>query len=815
MPHQPEPAAKSSWEITFSGYCVADEGRREVVSALGNGVYVVRAATMDSRQDGRHYPGTYRAGCYNRLPNTILGEHDETESLVNLPNWLLLSIRVAGGAWIRLDDVQVLDYSQHLDLKRGVMRREFLVRDEAGRHTRVSEEHIVSMASPHLCAARIRLTPQDWSGTVEVLSSLDGDIGNFNVARYEDYRHGHLGEMRSEIADDHTVLLKSRTSHSRTAIAIAMQTRISNRDFRAQPVRSGNAEIALHLQTETESENTVIIEKTAALYTDRDGSPDAAADAALRALRQTGDFPQLLDAHQNAWEALWEHCPLDAENTSLALTLRFHVFHILQTISPHTAGLDVGIPARGWHGEAYHGHIFWDELFVLPFLNFRYPKLAKAILMYRYRRLDAARAAASECGCRGAMYPWRSASEGREVTPRHQKNMLSGQWMHDHTYLQRHIGAAIVFNIWQYYLATNDKDFLAEAGAEMMVEIARFWSSIAKPNAKGDRFEIKGVLGPDEFHNAYPGSARAGLDNNAYTNVMAAWSLCRALDVLELLPGECRQTLMERLELSEDELDLWDLISRTMTVPFHGERIISQFEGFAQLPEFHDDLIPPEFADERVDWALHAIGKSPNDYQVTKQADVMTLFYLLSEEDVISLLARLGYRFTHADICRTAQYYLERTTHRSSLSKVVYAGALARLEPQLSWDLYQHALCTDLDPLKGESIAEGIHLGAMGGTIDILQRRYLGLVPRAEGLCINPALPAELGKVDIGFEYGGLMLRMTSEEGLVQIHSRPINSSALTIMHGDQRISLEPGQSLALRGSPWQGRTQTGPEPCN
>src|SRR5690606_34228393 len=135
---------------------------------------------------------------------------------------------------------------------------------------------------------------------------------------------------------------------------------------------------------------------------------------------------------------------------------------------------DMGVPARGWHGEVYRGHIFWDELFVFPFLNFRFPDLARSLLMYRYRRLDQARHNARNAGYRGAMYPWRSARSGREVTPRHQKNLLSGHWMRDPTWLQRHIGSAVAFNVWHYYLATGDTAFLVDYGAEMMLEIARF-----------------------------------------------------------------------------------------------------------------------------------------------------------------------------------------------------------------------------------------------------------------------------------------------------------------------------------------------------
>ena len=160
------------------------------------------------------------------------------------------------------------------------------------------------------------------------------------------------------------------------------------------------------------------------------------------------------------------------------LKLRVHIFHCLQTASPHSIDLDVGIPARGWHGEAYRGHIFWDELFIFPFLSLRLPTLTRALLSYRYRRLPEAKRAAREEGFEGAMFPWQSGSNGREETQKLHLNPESGRWNPDNTHRQRHINAAIAFNIWQYYEATDDYEFLTAFGAEMFLEIARFWASI-------------------------------------------------------------------------------------------------------------------------------------------------------------------------------------------------------------------------------------------------------------------------------------------------------------------------------------------------
>lgn len=789
-----------AWTIGCDRYAPDDEPRREVVLALGNGVFVTRAALPDGSEDRHHYPGTYHAGCYDRVPNEIAGERDLTESLVNLPDWLPLALRVDGADWWRLDSLEILEYEHSLDMQAGCTRRTVLAVDAAGRRFRLCEERLVSMADPRICAMRLTLHPLDWSGTVEIRSLLDAGVVNANVRRFEDYEKRHLRLIETRFSSPATVLLRVRTSDGRTEVACGQHTRIVTpcERVRTEPAPSGAGHL---LRVDAGEGQPVVIVKTAALCSTVDPSCRDTARSVMEALAGACDFDDLRRAHAAVWQSLWHRIAIEAETVDLRRALRFHAFHILQTVSPHTVSLDAGIPARGWHGEAYHGHIFWDELFVLPFLNFRFPEIARASLIYRSRRLDAAREAARKAGYRGAMYPWRSASDGREVTPRHQKNLLTGSWMRDHTYRQRHIGAAIALSAWQYWLSTGDDDFMQQYGAEMMLEIARFWGSIAEPVPGSDRYRIAGVIGPDEYHNAYPGRADAGLDNNAYTNLMAVWTLCRARELLDLLPAECSGRLRERLGLTDEELALWDRISRRMTVCFHGNGVISQFEGFDELEEFDPAMLPEPLAGERTDWALRAIGRSPDEFQASKQADVLTLFHLLDEGEVTGMLQRLGYPCGHEVLRNSADYYLPRTLHRSSLSRVVYSGALARSDPRRSWDLWRHALETDLNPLKGESVAEGIHLGSMASTIDILQRRYLGISAVVGGLRVEPALPAQLGRIRLGLRYRGQKLEAEARDGTVRITASRDNVATVRLLHGQECTVLAPGDQAVVAGT--------------
>ncbi|TFY97536.1 glycoside hydrolase family 65 protein [Ramlibacter rhizophilus] len=792
-------SAGSAWQLAYEQFDPDDEGRREALLALGNGMLVLRAATVHAAQQGPHYPGTYRAGCYERLRGQVGGEPDETDTLVNLPNPLRIDLRLPGEReCFRLADAQLLAYRHELDLRAGTSRRSFTWRDTRGRTTRAVEHRLVSMARPQLVSVRLELTALDWEGPVELCAWLDGEVVNDNVARYADYPHEHLHGHRTELLGAGEVALQARTRGSGVALALVQRTRAEGPAEGEPQVERTPRRIATRLVLALHAQATRAVEKQVAVCTSLDpgaGQPLAAARALLAG---APDHAGLLAEHAEGWKRLWERAGLEVADPSTGPPAHLHLFHLLQTASPCSVPLDAGIPARGWHGEAYHGHIFWDEAFVLPFLGFRFPEVSRACLMYRWRRLDAARARARRAGLAGAMFPWRSARDGHEVTPRFQKNMISGDWMRDHTHLQRHVGAAVAWSTWQYGLASGDLAFLAREGGEMILEIARFWASLARLEPASGRYGIRGVIGPDEFHNSYPGRAEPGLDNNAYTNVMAVWTLCCAFELLERLPPEAGAALRERLRLEDAELAHWDTVSRRMVVPFFGDKLIAQYEGFERLAEFDAELLPPELRDQRLDWALHAIGRSTDAYQVTKQADALTLFYLLSEDLVAGLLARLGYAFDRGALLRTARYYMPRTTHRSSLSRVVYAGALAQVAPEESWDLFQHALRTDLETLKGESVAEGIHLAAMGGTLDTLQRRYLGVSCDWDGLCLHPALPPQLGPVRLTLSFRGQRLQVESEGGAVRVRSDAGNRAGVPLRHAQGRLMLGPGQVFEL-----------------
>jgi len=786
----------------------AEEGLREALCTVGNGVLATRGALPECPADGVHYPGTYIAGCYNRLLSRVAGAVVENEDLVNVPNWLTLTVCLPDGEWLDLARVTVLEHRHELDVHRGVLNRHLRFVDSRERTTRLVQRRLVSLDAPQLAALETVLIAEDWSGRVRVRAGLDGQVSNTGVERYRGLACHHLMPIVTGDDRDQMVWLQVETSSSRIRIAQAARVQVDGEQslvsvrFDHSPGR-----VAAELDIEVSRGMPIRVEKVVATYTSKDHAISESLVAARTTVKRAPGFDDLLAAHAGAWARLWSRSRITIVPRTQGThwsdvaqkTIDLYVFHLLQTLSEHTAERDVGVPARGLHGEAYRGHVFWDELFVFPFLLYRLPDLARALLMYRWRRLPEARWAASVEGFRGAMYPWQSGSDGREESQRLHLNPLSGRWIPDNTYLQRHVGLAIAYNIWQYWQVTRDEAFLVSHGIEMLVEIARFFASLATYDDRSRRFDIRGVVGPDEYHERYPGAKTPGIDNNAYTNVMTSWMLRRVLDALVVLPPRRRDHLFERLGLSGDELDRWRAISRSMRVVFHGDQIISQFEGYDRLAELDWEAYRDRYGDiRRLDRILEAEGDDVNRYQVSKQADVLMLFFLLDKNELTQLFHDLGYELTTEAMQRTVDYYLARTAHGSSLSAVVHAWVLSRTDRRASWRFFCDALASDIsDPhAPNATTREGIHLGAMAGCVDLLQRCYLGLEVGDRELRLNPKLPSELDEVAMTVRYGGhddIDIRCTQDR--ISIELPPSNAPALTIVVKGQARTLKSGEA--------------------
>ena len=793
-----------AWEYTFDGYDPQSEKLREALCTLGNGYFATRGAAPESKAGQAHYPGTYAAGVYNRLVDDVSGTQIDNESLVNLPNWLALTFRIDGGTWFDIDAVDVLSYRQTLDLRGAVLTREARFRDGAGRTSALRQRRFVAMHMPHVGALETTVTAEDWSGTIEIRSTVDGGVTNSLVERYRDLANQHLDSVQTHEISADSVLLTTQTTQSRISVAVAARTTVW-RD--SEPVAASfrlfdeAAEIGHDINVALSVGESVTAEKIVTVHTGRDVATSEPALDAQRWISRLGRFDELLEGHRIDWVHLWERLSIEFDDFGDELrVLRLHLLHLLQTVSPNTADLDVGVPARGLHGEAYRGHIFWDELFIFPVLNLRLPTITRSLLQYRYRRLPEARHAAATAGYAGAMFPWQSGSDGREESQRLHLNPRSGHWNPDASARAHHIGIAVAYNAWKFYQVTGDLAYLIDYGAELLAEVARFFVSRATYDEERDRFGIRGVIGPDEFHSGYPDAPYDGIDNNAYTNVMAVWVMMRAIEALNLLPLPNRLDMMEGLRRNSAELAHWDEVSRRMYVPFH-DGVISQFEGYGDLAELDWDRLRRQYGDiQRLDRILEAEHDDVNRYKASKQADALMLLYLLSGTELRELLERLGYRFTSDQVPTMVDYYLARTSHGSTLSGVVHTWVLARANRDRALEFFQQALKSDVSDIQGGTTSEGIHLAAMAGTVDLMQRCFTGLETRSDRIILAPHWPESLGVLAIPIHYRGLHLHLRVSGKGVIISVDPRDAAGIEVECHGQVVQLMPGTIVRFPG---------------
>jgi len=768
--------------LSYDGFDPRTEGLREALTSTGNGYLCTRGAAEWQDADGVHYPGTYAHGGYNRETTMMGGLPVLNEDLVNLPNWLVLQVRVEGEDAIRVDDVELLGYRHEYDIRNVTVRRRLRFRDRAGRETTLTSRRFVSMADPHHAGIEWTLVPENWSGHVEIISALDGRVTNSGVPRYRQLEGRHLNPVSPRTFGPEVIALKAETRQSNLYISQATRTRVFEGGEQLPATRTlyqMEDYIQQVLSFDVRQGAATRVEKMVAFYTSRDPAVSDTLVRAARSAARHSDFPAAFERHRAAWEELWRTCDVRASGSEqVQLLLRLHIAHLLQVCSPHTADLDAGLPARGLNGEAYRGHVFWDEIYAFPFFNARLPEVTRGLLMYRYRRIGEARAAAREAGFRGAMFPWQSGSEGIEETQLVHLNPMSGRWEPDLSRNQRHVNAAIFFNVWNYFQATADYAFLESYGAEMMLDIARFWASIAHFNPERERYEIHGVMGPDEFHEKYPGAAQGGLRNNAYTNVMVAWLCDIAAKVPSLLSASSAEGLRERLSIGDDELALWQDMSRRMFVPFQGGGIISQFEGWADLEELDWDAYRAKYGNiQRLDRILRAEGDDPDRYKIAKQADTVMLFFLFSGDELREIFDRLGYDYGSGTAASNIAYYDQRTSHGSTLSFVTHAGVLAALDPESSWERFLVALRSDADDIQGGTTQEGIHLGVMAGTLDVVQRYYAGTQIRDGVLYFAPRLPSGLPGLSFPLQFRETPILVTLDGGQLTLTVHPDGAS--------------------------------------
>lgn len=470
-------------------------------------------------------------------------------------------------------------------------------------------------------------------------------------------------------------------------------------------------------------------------------------------------FDFLLTEHREAWARRWADAEVTIDgDPDDQLAARFAVFHLLN------AAPDVGEAAvgpRGLTGHGYAGHVFWDaDVYMLPALAAIRPGAARAMIEYRVRRLPAARAAAAEIGRAGARFPWESAGDGRDVTPPHIRGRLGELLPVRAGDQEEHIVADVAWAAHEYTAWTGDRELLAGPGSELLTDTARYWAARIDCD-RGGRGHLSGVMGPDEYHE--------GVDDNAYTNVMARWNLRRAAEVIEEYGGDLAEAARWR-ELADRIVSGWDPV----------RRLYEQFAGYWDLePLIAEQIAPRPFAADMFLDAQRLAGS-----QLLKQPDVLMLHHLVPEE------------VERGSLRTNLAFYEPRTTHGSSLSPAIHAALFARSgQPDRALELFRLAARLDLDDVTGTTAA-GLHLATMGGLWQALAYGFLGLRPRGDTLDVDPCLPAAWQALGLRLQFRGGSIGVRADHGSVHVScDAPVS---VRIAKGVPQMCEPPGVTFAL-----------------
>ena len=726
--------AADGWNLSYNHFDPEDEKLRETLTAVGNGYLGNRGAFEHAAASDVHYPGTYIAGVYNKLATMVGGKRIYNNDFVNCPNWTLIELAIGQSEFINPLTMKILSYQHNLDMRDGVMSRTVVFKDPRGRITRVGTRRIASMYNPHICAIQFNVTPLNYSGTIRIKSALDGRIINDNVPRYRELNQKHLAPV-SQGKVGRLTFLHTETKRSKYQILMHAKTVLYQDKSRVRPATTIEAQKGCITETfalDVAENTTCRLEKMVSIFTSLDEGVKDPRKAGRQALWKIKDFADVYKPSARAWAKIWNGADIRIDGDRfMQKAARLHIYHLLVAASPHNVNIDAGITARGLHGEAYRGHVFWDELYILPFYNLRFPQISRALLMYRYRRLDGARQYAKENGYKGAMYPWQTADGSDEETQSVHYNPADGTWGPDLSRRQRHVSIAVFYNVWRYVEDTGDKQFLQQYGAEMMLEIARFWASIAHWDADSGRYSIEGVMGPDEFHEKMPGSKVPGVKDNAYTNIMVVWLLEKAMATIDAISAATLKRLKQTIGFDIAETQKWQKIRHNLNLEMTDDGIISQFDGYMGLKELNWDHYRQKYGNiHRMDRILKAEGDSPDAYKLAKQADTLMTYYVLSPQAVGDILAQLGYPVEDPIelMKQNYTYYEQRTSHGSTLSKVVHAIISSYMEnEETAWQWFVEAMESDIYDTQGGTTPEGIHCGVMAGTLDVITRYFVGI----------------------------------------------------------------------------------------
>ncbi len=752
-------------------------GQAETMFALSNGYLGIRGVVEEGTPVRE--PGVYLNGFYENRPisygERAYGFPTLGQSILNCPDGTTLKLHIDDEPFV-VPEAEILLYRRSLDLRGGVLNRDVRWVTPVGKRLRLRTVRLVSFAYRHLAAIEYELTTEDAAVDVVISSELENQqplgIDSSDPRLTEGWVGRVLHPAGAEVTGQRAIL-RYRTESSRLMLGCGMD-HVINTDGSFSSEGAYHEDLAaIAFRGSLSPGQTIRIHKFLSYhYSDKANAEQIRSQAAWTLDRATNcGFSSIIERQRSDVGRFWERADVGVvcENPRTQQAIRWNLFQLMQA-SERAEGH--GIAARGLTGRTYEGHYFWDtEIYVLPFLVYTNPRIARSLLKFRYDMLDKARARARELGHRGATFPWRTIN-GEEASAYYAAGTA-----------QYHINADIAYALRKYVEISGDHDFLQRYGAEILVETARLWRDLGFfSERKGGHFCINGVTGPDEY--------TALVNNNCFTNLMARENLRYAADTIRCLKEQhpdAFQALVDRTGLEEDEPRSWEEAAERMFLPYDEQlKIHPQDDDFLSLQKW-DFAATPE---ENYPLLLHYHPLNLYRAQVIKQADTVMAMFLLGDQ------------FMPDAKKRNFDYYDPLTTHDSSLSVCIQSIVANEIGyRQKAMRYFNFAAAMDLSDIGG-NMMHGAHVASIGGTWLALVYGFAGFRDGLGEISFCPSLPDEWERLSFSMIIQGRRLRVEIDRALTTY--RLLDGEALKLQHAGETLIVSPTEPAISRSTPSQ-----------
>jgi alpha,alpha-trehalose phosphorylase len=770
------------WNIIEKAFHPELLAQGETMSALGNGYLGMRGCPEEGGPNAEN--ATLINGFYETWP-ILYGEEaygfaKTGQTICNVTDSKIIKLFVDDEPFW-LPDATLLSYDRRLNLKSGTLDREILWETPAGKQVSIRSRRLISFENRHVAAISYCVTLLNANAFVVISSEMSADQSAIRIdtddPRLAKAFSGRVLHPRTSYSKDRRTVLCHTTEKSRLTVACATDHALETSCPHTEKAVCTDDFGQVAFTIEARQDCQIRLTKYIAYHTSETASPEELCGRAEWTLDRVvaQGFQQLLTSQQQYMDDFWERSDVRIRDVredrtkrstvEIQQAIRFNLFHMLQASA---RAEDVGVPAKGLTGKAYEGHYFWDtEIYLLPFLTYTSPRIARNLLTFRYKMLPQARARAKQLGHRGAMFPWRTIN-GEEASAYYAAGTA-----------QYHINADIMYALRKYVQATGDESFLHDYGAEMLVETARLWLDLGfYSETKGGKFCINGVTGPDEYN--------AVVNNNAYTNLMARENLRYAAQTVESLQStepDAYNALVHKTALEPSEVETWIHAAENMYVPYdEAWQIVPQDDSFLDREPWDFQNTPPER------YPLLLFYHPLNIYRkrVIKQADVVLAMFLLG--DMFSPEAKK----------HNFHFYDPLTTGDSSLSSCVesiIAAQIGDMDKAIRYGMA--ALLMDLADVGG-NVKDGCHIASMGGTWMMLTYGFGGMRDNDGTLSFWPRrAPEENAILRFLVTYRGQRLEV--EIGLEKVEYALREGESLLIRHETEEINLTQQKPIAIR----------------